>query len=281
MKQTFKETFRRMRKNKAAMIGLVIIVVILLIAIFADVISPYEYGIRQNSKVRLQPPSSEHIFGTDGNGRDVFTRVIHGARTSLTLGLATTLVSAVLGGVLGACAAYYGGKLDNIIMRLLDVIMCIPSMLLALSIVAALGSGMSNLLIAITISNIPVFARIIRSVVISIVENDYVEAAKACGTGDWRIIHRHILRNAMGPIVIQATMSISKMILLSASLSFLGMGVQPPAPEWGTMLSEAREFMRRAPYLMIFPGTAIVLSVLSLNLVGDGLRDALDPRLKR
>lgn len=280
MKQNFKEIFRRMKKNKAAMIGLVIITLIILTAVFADFISPYEYGIKQNSKERLLPPSSTHLFGTDGNGRDVFTRVIHGARTSLTLGLVTTLISAVGGGVLGACAGYYGGRLDDYIMRVLDTIMCIPNMLLALSIVAALGSGIGNLLIAITISNIPVFARIIRAVVLSIVENDYIEAAKACGTRDWRIIHRHILKNAMGPIVIQATMSISKMILLAASLSFLGLGVQPPAPEWGTMLSEAREFMRRAPYLMIFPGAAIVLSVLSLNLVGDGLRDALDPRLK-
>lgn len=275
-----KEVFRRLRKNKAAMIGLVIICIFVLFAIFADFVSPYEAGITQDSANRLQPPSGQHIFGTDGYGRDVFTRVLHGARISLTIGIATTLSALFFGGILGAYAGYYGGKADEIIMRLLDTVMCIPGLLLALSIVASLGSGLGNLLVAIGISNIPPFARLVRSVVLTIVDNDFIEAAVACGTSDWRIIRRHVLRNAIGPIIVQATMSISGMILMAAGLSFIGLGITPPAPEWGSMLSEAREFLRRAPYLMFFPGMAILLSALSLNLLGDGLRDALDPRLK-
>ncbi len=275
-----KEVFRRLRKNRAAMIGLVIICIFVLFALFADVISPYQAGIQQDSKNRLQPPSGAHIFGTDGYGRDVFTRVLHGARISLTIGIATTVSALIFGGILGACAGYFGGRADEIIMRILDTVMCIPGLLLALSIVASLGSGLGNLLVAIGISNIPPFARLVRSVVLTIVDNDFIEAAVACGTSDWRIIRRHVLRNAIGPIIVQATMSISGMILMAAGLSFIGLGITPPAPEWGSMLSEAREFLRRAPYLMVFPGMAILLSALSFNLLGDGLRDALDPRLK-
>ena len=274
------EIIRRLKKNKSAMIGLFIVAIFVFIAIFADLISPYEKGIAQNSKRLLKPPSVEYVFGTDHLGRDVFTRVIHGTRVSLTIGIATTAVSVFFGMILGACAGYYGGKIDEIIMRILDTVTCIPSMLLSLAIVAALGSGLRNLMTAIAVSSVPGFARLIRSVVLTVVENDFIKAAKACGTRDPRIIYRHILPNAMGPIIVQATMSIAGMILLAAGLSFIGLGIQPPAPEWGAMLSEAREYLRRAPYLMAFPGVAILLAALSFNLLGDGLRDALDPRLK-
>lgn len=280
-KSQAKEIWRRMKKNKGAMIGLIIICIFVFFAIFADVIENYEErAIDQNVKERLQGPSSEHWFGTDAYGRDVFARIIHGSRISLTLGLATTSISVVLGGIFGAAAGYYGGKTDSIIMRIMDTIMCIPPILLALAIVAALGPGMRNLLIAITVAQVPGFTRVIRSVVLTVVDQEYIEAAKACGTLDSRIILKHILPNAMGPIIVQATMAVAGMIIAAAGLSFIGMGVQPPAPEWGAMLSQAREYMRHAPYLVMFPGMAIILAALSLNLIGDGLRDALDPRLK-
>ncbi len=274
------EIWRRYRKSPTAMIGLVIISVIILAAIFADLIVPYEYGVKQVISERLQRPSLKHLFGTDDLGRDLFARVIHGSRSSLILGIATTAVATIIGGFLGGICAYYGNKVDNIIMRLLDVITSIPSTLLSLSIVAALGAGVRNLIIAITISRVPTFARVIRSAVLNIVNQEYIEAARAGGSGNLRIMLRHVYPNAMSPIIVQCTMSISQLILQAAGLSFLGMGVQPPAPEWGALLNSAREFMRTAPYLMIFPGIAIVLTALAFNLVGDGLRDAFDPRMK-
>lgn len=276
-----KEIWKRMKKNRAAMIGLVIICIFVFLAVFADLIADYEEkAITQDATVRLQPPNSEHWFGTDAYGRDVFARIIHGARVSLTIGLASTGISVILGGLFGAMAGYYGGKIDSIIMRLMDTIMCIPGILLALAIVAALGPGMRNLLIAITVAQVPGFTRVIQSVILSVVGQDFIEAAKACGTTDTRIIIRHILPNAMGPIIVQATMSVAGMIITAAGLSFIGMGIQPPRPEWGAMLAESEEYMRYAPYLVAFPGIAIVLAALALNLLGDGLRDALDPRLK-
>ncbi len=259
------EVWRRYRKSPTAMIGLAIISVIILGAIFADIIVPYDYGIKQVIPDRLQGPSLKHLFGTDDLGRDLFSRVIHGSRSSLVLGILTTAVATLIGGFLGGICAYYGNRVDNIIMRLLDVITSIPSTLLSLSIVAALGPGIRNLVIAITVSRVPTFARVIRSAVLNIVN---------------RIMLRHVYPNAMSPIIVQCTMSISQLILQAAGLSFLGMGMQPPAPEWGALLNSARDFMRTAPHLMLFPGIAIVLAALAFNLVGDGLRDAFDPRLK-
>lgn len=276
-----KEIWKRMKRNKAAMVGLTILCIFIFFAVFADVIANYEdMAITQNVKERLEPPSADHWFGTDVYGRDLFARIIHGARVSLTIGIGSTSISVVLGGLLGAMSGYYGGRIDNIIMRLMDTIMCIPAILLALAIVAALGPGIRNLLIAITVAQVPGFTRVIRSVILSVVDQDFIEAAKACGTRDSRIILKHILPNAMGPIIVQATMAVAGMIITAAGLSFVGMGIQPPRPEWGAMLSESREYMRHAPYLVAFPGIAIVLAALSLNLLGDGLRDALDPRLK-
>lgn len=275
------DVWRRLRRNKSAMIGMVILAIFIFFAVFADVIVDYEeMAIRQHDDARLLAPSLEHLFGTDGYGRDIFARVVHGARTSLTIGIISTLVSVSVGGVLGACAGYYGGAIDNIIMRFMDMLVSIPSTLLSLSIVAALGPGLRNLLIAITISEIPMFTRLIRSVILSVIGQDYIEAAKSCGTSDARIILRHILPNAIGPIIVQSTMEVSGIIIAAAGLSFLGMGIQPPSPEWGYMLNEGKEFIMSHPHLVIFPGLAIALAALSLNVIGDGLRDALDPRLK-
>ena len=279
-KSMLKEVWRRMRKNKGAMIGLVILIIFGTAAILANVISPESNVTTQKAAIRLTGPTAEHIFGTDAYGRDLFARVLYGARISLTIGFVTAGISLLFGGILGACAAFYGGRIDNTIMRLMDMLTAIPGTLLALTIVAALGPGMINLLIAISISSIPGFVRLIRSVVLTVVEMDFIEAAHACGTRDPRIIFKHILPNAIGPIIVQTTSSIASMILQASGLSFIGMGVQPPTPEWGTMLSEAREYMRIAPYLLIFPGVSIILTALSFNLLGDGLRDALDPKLR-
>ena len=274
------EVWKRLCKNTGAVIGMVIILIFVLGAVFANLIRPYDLVIRQEAAIRLDPPSAEHWFGTDAYGRDVFARVLYGSRISLSIGFFTAAFSLIFGGILGAAGAYYGGQVDNIIMRVMDMFTAIPGTLLALAIVAALGTSMVNLLIAITISSIPGFVRLIRSTVLTVVESDYVEAARACGTGDARIILRHILPNAIGPIIVQTTTSISDMILTASGLSFIGMGVQAPTPEWGAMISEAREFYRQKPYLVIFPGVCIILTALSFNLIGDGLRDALDPRLR-
>ncbi|MDD7672385.1 MAG: ABC transporter permease [Clostridia bacterium] len=279
-KNKFAEVWKRLCKNTGAVIGMIIILIFVLGAVFANIIRPYDLVIRQEAAIRLDPPSAEHWFGTDAYGRDVFARVLYGSRISLSIGFFTAAFSLIFGGILGAAGAYYGGQVDNIIMRVMDMFTAIPGTLLALAIVAALGTSMVNLLIAITISSIPGFVRLIRSTVLTVVESDYVEAARACGTGDARIILRHILPNAIGPIIVQTTTSISDMILTASGLSFIGMGVQAPTPEWGAMISEAREFYRQKPYLVIFPGVCIILTALSFNLIGDGLRDALDPRLR-
>lgn len=279
-KNKYREIWTRLAKNKGALLGLFILLVFVLIALLANVISPKELITAQDSAVRLQGPSAEHWFGTDAYGRDLFTRVVYGSRISLTIGLFTAFFALIIGGTLGAAAAFYGGKVDDTVMRIMDIFTAIPGTLLALAIVAALGASMVNLLIAITISSIPGFARLIRSTVLTVVESDFIEAARACGTSDARIIIKHILPNAIGPIIIQTTGSISGMILQASGLSFIGMGVQAPTPEWGAMISEAREYMRQCPHMMIFPGICIILAALSFNLIGDGLRDALDPRLR-
>ncbi len=276
-----KEVFRRLKKNKPALIGLIVISIIILVAIFADFIVDYEtVAIEQNISQRLRPPSREHWMGTDGFGRDVFARIVHGTRVTLSLSLVTTFSSAFLGSIIGAIAGYFGGRIDNIIMRINDTIMCIPPILLSLSVVAALGAGLRNLFIAILVASTPGFVRLIRSVVLGVRSEEFIEAAHALGTSDIKIIWNHVLPNAMGPIIVQSTMYVAGMILLTSGLSFLGLGVQPPVPEWGYMLNEGREFIRHSPHLIYMPGIAIVISALSLNLLGDGLRDALDPKLK-
>lgn len=275
-----RELWRLLKKNRSAMIGLVTITTIILIALCADWIAPYEQVVKQNAAVRFQPPSSEHWFGTDAYGRNIFARVIHGSRYSLSIGIYATLFSMLIGGPLGAIAGFYGGKVDNIIMRFIDTLTSIPAIMSALIVITALGSSLVNLIIAVSVANIPVNTRIVRSAVLPVVHQEFIEAAYAGGTRDARIIINHVIPNAVGPTIVQTTMSVAHLILRAAGLSFLGLGVPAPAPEWGSMLSEAGEYMRRAPYMMIFPGLALMLTALSINLLGDGLRDALDPRLK-
>lgn len=274
-----KEIWRRFRKSKTAMLGLILLAFVILIAIFADLIVPYSEAVTQSS-MRLQGPSAEHWFGTDNLGRDVFARVVHGSRYSLWIGVSTSVLSLIIGGLLGAAAGYYGKAIDNVIMRLTDVVMTVPPILLSLAVVAALGANLRNLLIAITISCVPSMVRMVRSVVLTVVDQDYIEAAKSYGSSDIRVILKYVIPNALGPIIVTTTMNVAAMILSAAGLSFLGMGVQPPSPEWGALLSDARQFMFSAPYLLYFPGVFIVIAALSFNLAGDGLRDALDPKLK-
>jgi peptide/nickel transport system permease protein len=270
-----------LRKNKAAMGGLIAIVILTLLAVFADVICDYQLdAINMNAAVRLSGPSLSHIFGTDNYGRDVFARIIFGARVSLSIGIVCVGISMVAGGFIGALSGYLGGLFDIVTMRLTEMFNCIPGVLLCLAIVAALGHGMRNLVIAMVIASIPAFARVTRALVLPLADQDYIEAARACGTKTPRIIIRHIVPNAMGPLIVQATMAIASVVISAAGLSFIGMGIQPPDPEWGAMLAQGNEFIRNAPHLAVFPGLAIVVSALSFNLIGDGLRDALDPRLK-
>lgn len=275
-----KEIWRRFRKSKTAMLGLVLLIFVVGIAIFADVIVPYETAVTQNVAERLQGPSAAHLFGTDEVGRDLFARIVHGSRYSLAIGIITTIISMIIGGLLGAVAAYYGGWVDNVIMRITDVVMTVPPILLSLAVVAALGANLRNLLIAITISCVPSIIRMVRSVVLGVVEEDYIEAARSYGASDMRIILKYVIPNALGPIIVTATMNVASMILSASGLSFLGMGVQPPAPEWGALLSDAETYMFTAPHLLYIPGLFIVIAALSFNLAGDGLRDALDPKLK-
>ena len=275
-----KEFWRRFTKNKTAVLGLSIMIFILLIVIFADVIVPYSKCIEQAGAERLQGPGPKHVCGTDEYGRDLFARVIHGSRFSLFIGVATSLMALVFGSLIGASAGYFGGMIDNAIMRVVDVFMCVPPILLSLAVVAALGTNLRNLIIAMTISCIPGNVRLIRSVVLTVAEQDYVEAARSYGTGNGRIILRYVLPNAMGPIIVNTTMMISDMILSAAGLSFIGMGIQPPAPEWGALLSNAQTYLFSAPYMLLFPGLFIIITSLAFNLVGDGLTDALDPKLK-
>lgn len=274
-----KEIWRRFRKSKTAMLGLCLLIFVLSIAIFADVITPYENAISQSAD-RLDSPSAAHIFGTDELGRDLFARIVHGSRYSLLIGVSTSVLALVIGGLLGAIAAYYGGWVDNIIMRLTDVVMTVPPILLSLAVVAALGGSLRNLLIAITISCVPSMLRLVRSVVLGVVDEDYIEAARSYGASDMRIILKYVIPNALGPIIVTTTMNVANMILSAAGLSFLSLGVQPPAPEWGALLSDAKTYMFTAPHLLYIPGIFVVIAALSFNLAGDGLRDALDPKLK-
>lgn len=273
------EVWRRLKQNKSAMVGLAIIMVLILSALFADIIAPF--GIDdQNLMNALQKPNSTHWFGTDNFGRDIFSRVVHGSRISLQVGFIAVGIAMITGGILGAIAGYYGGRLDNFIMRMMDILLAIPSILLAISIVAALGPGLSNVMIAVGISSIPSYSRIVRASVLTLKDQEFVEAARAVGANDVRIIGRHIIPNSMAPIIVQATLGVAGAILSAAGLSFIGLGIQPPTPEWGAMLSSGRQFIRDYPHITAFPGLVIMITIFGLNLLGDGLRDALDPRLK-
>ena len=271
--------WKRLKKSRMAMFGLVLFIIICLGAIFADVIAPYPFDF-QNLDETFQFPNAKHWFGTDSVGRDIFSRILYGGRISLQIGLVSVLISVTIGGSLGAIAGFYGGKTDNLIMRTLDILLAIPAILLAITIVTALGPGMFNLMLAIGVSSIPSFARIVRASILSVKEQEFVEAARLSGCNDAHIIFSHLVPNIMAPIIVQVTLSMALAILSASSLSFIGLGIQPPMPEWGAMLSAGRAYIRNYSHIVLFPGLAIMATILSLNLLGDGLRDALDPRLK-
>ena len=274
-----KEVWRRFCRNKQAMIGLAMLFLLIFAAVFANVIAPYD-PVEQNLLIRLQGPSAAHWFGTDELGRDIFSRILYGARISLTVGLIAVSISCVAGCALGAIAGYYGGILDTVIMRISDIMMAIPSILLNISIVAALGTGLQNVMIAIGISSVPAYCRIMRASLLSLKNQEFVDASRVAGSTDFSIIMHHIIPNSLAPLIVQATLKIGGAILSCASMSFIGLGIVPPTPEWGAMLSTGRDFLRDAPHLTAFPGLAIMFAVFSMNLIGDGLRDALDPKLK-
>jgi peptide/nickel transport system permease protein len=268
---------RRLAKNPRATFGGLVLAIIMIAAIFAEAFSPYLPN-QQNLRNRLAPPSAEHLLGTDQFGRDVLSRIIHGGRVSLQVGFVAVAIALAAGGLLGLLAGFYGGLLDSAVSWLVDVLLALPAFLLALAIVAALGPSLMNVMIAVGVANIPQFARITRSAVLTVREMDYVTAALAVGSRDARIMFVHVVPNALGPIIVQVTLSLAGAILAAAGLSFLGLGAQPPTAEWGSMLNSARPYIRDAHWAVTFPGLAIVITVLALNLVGDGLRDALDPR---
>lgn len=274
-----KQILRRYMKNKAAVAAAVIMLVFLFAAIFADLITVHDISATDLNSI-LARPSKDYWLGTDHLGRDLFSRIVYGGRISLAVGFIAVGIGLIFGCGIGAVSAYKGGKFDLYVMRVLDVFQSIPSMLLAIAISATLGSGISNCMIAVGITNIPRFARVTRASVMTIKEAEYIEAARALGEKSWKIILRHLLPNSLAPIIVQASISIGSGILACSSLSFLGLGVNPPTPEWGSILSEARNYMYDSPLFVVFPGLAIVISIVCMNLIGDGLRDALDPRLK-
>ena len=275
-----REMWDSLRENKAAVLGLGIIVFLILVAVLGPLIMPYDPN-QSNMAQSFVWPNSQHWFGTDQLGRDIFSRIIAGTRISLTVGLSAVAISLTIGVILGSIAGYRGGTADTIIMRIMDMMLAIPSILLAIAFMAALGKGIDKAVIAIGLVSIPEYARIVRGCILSVKENDYVQAARVIGNKSGRIIFRHILPNVLSSIVVRATLGISTAMLDTASLGFLGLGVQPPQAEWGDMLGRARGFIFTAPYTLIFPGIAITITVLAFNLLGDGLRDALDPKSRK
>ncbi|WP_144494919.1 ABC transporter permease [Bacillus pumilus] len=274
------ESMKLFFQHKLAVIGSVIVFLFLILAIFAPLIAPF--GINEQSLgERFSAPSAAHWFGTDDFGRDIFSRVVHGARISLWVGFFSVLGSVILGTLLGLIAGYGGRVLDALISRMFDILLAFPSILLAIAIVSILGPSLQNALIAIAIINVPTFGRLVRSKVLSIKQEEYVLAAKAVGMSHRRIVLRHILPNSMVPVIVQATLAIGTAIIEAAALGFLGLGAQAPSPEWGKMLADARPYLVQAPWTLIFPGVAIMLTVLGFNLMGDGLRDTLDPKMKK
>jgi peptide/nickel transport system permease protein len=270
---------RRLRRDKAAVAGLVIILALILVAVFAPAIAP-KSPTDQSFINKLKPPSRESPMGTDEFGRDTLSRVIYGTRVALRVGLLPVVFALAIGVAAGLASGYYGGPTDQIIMRLTDILLAFPWLLLAIGIVAILGPGINNVIIAVAIIYVPAFARVVRGSVLTIKEREYVEAARAIGQPDLQIMTRHILSNAWAPIIVQATLSVGQAIIYAAGLSFIGLGTQPPAADWGVMLKSGHEFLRDSPWMGVFPGLAILLTVLAFNLFGDGLRDALDPRIR-
>jgi ABC-type dipeptide/oligopeptide/nickel transport system permease subunit len=289
------ETIKHLLRNRSAVAGLVIIGFLVFVAIFADLIATHNPTLTmigqpgETGKLPGRPPcitlfgctGPEHLMGLDLNARDLFSRIIHGTRVSLTVGFASVMISIVIGTLIGLVSGYLGGWVDNLVMRMMDVLLAFPGLLLAITIVTIRGPGLENALAAIAIVSIPVYARLIRASVLAVKEFEYVTAVRSVGASAWRIVFRHIFPNTWTPIIVQGTLGIGTAVLDAAALSFLGLGAQPPTPEWGQMLSEARNYVFSAPHLVFLPGFAIMLTVLGFNLLGDGLRDALDPRLNR
>ena len=276
----WRDVWRRLRKNRMAMFGLCVLILLVFLAIFADVVAPYGYD-DQNYSQMLELPSWQHIMGTDNYGRDIFSRIVYGTRISLLIGFISLAISTIVGSILGACAGYFGGASDTIIMRGSDILMAIPRTVLAIAIATTLGPGLVNAMIAVAIGTIPSFTRVVRASTLTVKDQEYVEAARAIGASNFHIIKKYVFLNVLAPIIVQATLGVGTAILLAASLSFLGIGISPPTPEWGSMLSAARSYMRDYWHMVLFPGLAIMITVLALNLFGDGLRDALDPKLKK
>jgi peptide/nickel transport system permease protein len=280
MNNKFRKTMLgRIFRHRSGLIGLFMVLFFLGVAIFAPLIAPYS-PIEQNTKVRLQPPGGNYALGTDEFGRDVLSRLMHGATNSLQVSLTAVAISGLLGTLLGLIAGYWGGLLDNLLMRLMDLIFAFPAMLLALAISAALGPGLGNTILAISIVYLPIFARVARGSAMQIKQLEYIEATRCLGGTDWRILRKHVLPNSLTPTIVQVSLALSWAMLTEASLSFLGLGTTPPTPSWGAMLNDARRLMELAPWLAIAPGVAIMLGVLGFNLLGDGLRDIMDPRLR-
>ena len=276
----FKRIMKQMKKNKMAMLGLIIFLIELILLVLAPVIIPYDYTAMDIMAIQ-QGPSAQHWFGTDELGRDIFSRILYGGRYSVTMGLISVAISTTVGMSIGAIAGYFGGQVDNVIMRVLDVIQTLPAMLLTIVISAALGSGYFNTILALSVNGLPASARMLRAQMMKVRDSEYIEAAVSINCSRFRIITSHLIPNSLSANIVQATMAVANMIVMAASLSFIGLGVQPPTPEWGAMLSGARQFIRQCPHMVIAPGMAIAITILALNLLGDGLRDALDPKLKR
>ncbi len=281
MQNPWQRALSRFFRSSSGKAGLFIVGFFVLAALLAPLLAPYDPGKDRNLRQRLKPPSIEHVMGTDELGRDIFVRVWHGARISLRVGMVAVGLALVLGTLLGLFAGYFGGRVDMLISWLIDILLAFPSILLAIAIVAVIGPSITNAMIAVGVVQIPVFARLMRSMVLSLKETEFVAAARALGAGHGRVIFRHVLPNGLSPLIVQATLSIATAILDAAGLGFLGLGAQPPAPEWGVMIARGFQYFTRAPWISLFPGLAIMLAVLGFNLLGDGLRDALDPRAAR
>ena len=275
----FRQILDRLVRNKSAMIGFSLLMIIIILCLLAPVIAPEGYNA-QNLRAKFEPPSMQHLAGTDNLGRDIFARILYGGRISLLIGFVSTLFSAVVGVIVGLFAGFYGGKADNIVMRILDIIMSIPSILLAITIASILGTGVRSAILAIGIASIPIYARQARAPIIQVKNEEYIEAARAISASRLRIMFRHLLPNILSPLIVQTTVNVAMSIMLAAGLSFLGMGVQPPNPEWGAIITSAKVYIIDHSYMVTMPGIAMALTVIALNLFGDGLRDCLDPRLK-
>lgn len=273
------QVMRRLRKNKTAMIGLTLILLLVVAAILSPWIMPYDFS-KMDIKAKYAAPSWQHIFGCDELGRDIFSRALYGARASLSLGLLASLVSTLIGVVLGSLVGYFGGWVDTVVMRLLDILQAIPGMLLSIAISAALGSGFGNTIIALSIGGVPMTVRLLRGSILTVRKQEYIEAAEKINCSRFRVITAHILPNSIAPLIVSVTMGIGNIILQAASLSYIGLGVQPPTPEWGAMLSAGKGVVMKYPHLCLFPGLCIMIVVLAFNMLGDGLRDAMDPKLK-